>query len=117
MKKISCPNCGHNWRLGGRIKGRVTEEQKHEMLRIRRAVEAYFGVKLNGRRSVTQVYLRDIIAHLLRKRGYSFPQIGRQLQRDHSSVVTGENIRMAKRLVNPSFQQILRKLEGSIGDR
>ena len=50
--------------------------------------------------------------HLMRARGLSTPQIGRALNRDHTTVLYGLDRVKALRLVNPDFDALCRKVAG-----
>lgn len=80
------------------------------------AVCKHFGVtrdQLTGKdRHASIALARQVASWLLRERGYSYPEIGHMLARDHSTIMAG--VRKVERLrtVNPRVAEVIEGMKG-----
>lgn len=82
-----------------------------------RKVEKFFKVRIiDSGRSKTASFHRDFVYYVLHEIGYSYPEIGTILNRDHSSVVYGVR-RFTKRLsTDERMMVILKEVRNLLSD-
>lgn len=91
-----------------------------EVIRVLRAVSAHTGVSISDMRSERReqrvVRPRQYVYYLSRKlTASSMPAIGRQLSKDHTSVLSGIRKMEKLRLTNPKIESDLQIIATSLG--